>query len=73
MTRHSWMRGGRLDQSRRSVNEVGIELLHHWFLPSGSAPLAITGSEVLGWSPWRSPTLCWRRCAGWPTATSAAS
>jgi hypothetical protein len=51
MTRHSWMRGGRLDQSRRSVNEVGIELLHHWFLPSGSAPLAITGSEVLGVVP----------------------
>jgi hypothetical protein len=36
---------------RRSVNEVGIELLHHWFLPQGSAPLAITGSEVLGVVP----------------------
>jgi hypothetical protein len=35
----------------RSVNEVGIELLHHWFLPSGPAPLAITGSEVLGMVP----------------------
>ena len=36
---------------RRSVNEVGIELLHHWFLPQGPAPLAITGSEVLGVVP----------------------
>jgi hypothetical protein len=36
---------------RRSVNEVGIELLHHWFPPQGSAPLAITGSEVLGVVP----------------------
>jgi hypothetical protein len=33
---------------RRSINEVGIELLHHWFSPQGSVPLAITGSEVLG-------------------------
>jgi hypothetical protein len=41
----AWTRG------RRSVNEVGIELLHHWFLPQGSAPLAITGSEVLGVVP----------------------
>jgi hypothetical protein len=41
----SWTRG------RRSVNEVGIELLHHWFLPQRSAPLAITGSEVLGVVP----------------------
>jgi hypothetical protein len=29
---------------RRSVNEVGIELLHHWFLPQRSVPLAITHS-----------------------------
>jgi len=36
---------------RRSVNEVGIELLHHWFLPPGPAPLAITGAEVLGVVP----------------------
>ena len=36
---------------RRSVNEVGIELLQHWFLPQGPAPLAITGSEVLGVVP----------------------
>ena len=36
---------------RRSVNEVGIELLRHWFLPPGPAPLAITGSEVLGVVP----------------------
>jgi hypothetical protein len=36
---------------RRSVNEVGIELLHHWFPPQRSAPLAITGSEVLGVVP----------------------
>jgi hypothetical protein len=41
----SWTRG------RRSVNEVGIELLHHWFLPHRSAPAAITGSEVLGVVP----------------------
>jgi hypothetical protein len=40
-----WTRG------RRSVNEVGIELLHHWFLPHESAPLAITHSEVLGVVP----------------------
>jgi hypothetical protein len=36
---------------RRSLNEVGIALLHHWFLPQRSAPLAITGSEVLGVVP----------------------
>jgi hypothetical protein len=36
---------------RRSVNEVGIELLHHWFRPQGSAPSAIPGSEVLGVVP----------------------
>jgi hypothetical protein len=36
---------------RRSVNEVGIELLHHWFLPQTSVPPAITGSEVLGVVP----------------------
>jgi hypothetical protein len=36
---------------RRSVNEVGIELLRHWFLPHESVPLAITGSEVLGVVP----------------------
>jgi len=41
----SWTRG------RRSVNEVGIELLHHWFLAQRSAPPAITGSEVLGVVP----------------------
>ena len=40
-----WTRG------RRSVNEVGIELLRHWFPPQRSAPLAITGSEVLGVVP----------------------
>jgi hypothetical protein len=40
-----WTRG------RRSVNEVGIELLRHWFVPQGSAPLVITGSEVLGVVP----------------------
>jgi hypothetical protein len=40
----SWTRG------RRSVNEVGIELLHHWFVP-GAPPLAITRSEVLGVVP----------------------
>jgi hypothetical protein len=32
----SWTRG------RRSINEIGIELLHHWFLPQRSAPPAIT-------------------------------
>jgi hypothetical protein len=36
---------------RRSINEVGIELLHHWFPPQRSAPPAITGSEVLGVVP----------------------
>jgi hypothetical protein len=41
----SWTRG------RRSVNEIGIELLHHWFPPQRSAPQAITGSEVLGVVP----------------------
>ena len=41
----SWTRG------RRSVNEVGIELLHHWFLPHSAVPLAITHSEVLGVIP----------------------
>jgi hypothetical protein len=41
----SWTRG------RRSVNEVGIELLHHWFPPHRSVPPAITGSEVLGVVP----------------------
>ena len=41
----SWTRG------RRSVNEVGIELLHHWFPPQRPAPPAITGSEVLGVDP----------------------
>jgi len=39
-----WTRG------RRSVNEVGIQLLHHWFVPEGP-PLAITRSEVLGVVP----------------------
>lgn len=38
-------------KGRRSVNEVGIELLHHWFLPHESVPLAITRSEVLGVVP----------------------
>jgi hypothetical protein len=32
----SWTRG------RRSINEIGIELLHHWFLAQRSAPPAIT-------------------------------
>jgi hypothetical protein len=41
----SWTRG------RRSINEVGIELLGHWFPPQRPAPLAITGSEVLGVVP----------------------
>ena len=39
-----------MDQGRRSVNEVGIQLLHHWFVPEGP-PLAITRSEVLGVVP----------------------
>ncbi len=65
--------GGRVNQGRRSVNEVGIALLHHWFLPPRSAPPASTGSEVLGWFRWRSPTPCWTSSAAWPTATSAAS
>jgi hypothetical protein len=41
----AWTRG------RRSVNEVGIELLCRWFPPRRSAPLAISGSEVLGVVP----------------------
>jgi hypothetical protein len=41
----AWTKG------RRSVNEVGTELLHHWFLPHESTPLAITHSEVLGVVP----------------------
>jgi hypothetical protein len=41
----AWTKG------RRSVNEVGSELLHHWFLPHESVPLAITRSEVLGVVP----------------------
>jgi len=40
-----WTRG------RRSVNEIGIELLHHWFRPQRAVPPAITGSEVLGVIP----------------------
>jgi hypothetical protein len=40
----AWTRG------RRSVNEVGIELLDHWFLPERPPP-AITHSEVLGVVP----------------------
>jgi hypothetical protein len=40
----AWTRG------RRSINEVGIELLHHWFLPQ-EPPLALTRSEVLGVVP----------------------
>jgi hypothetical protein len=40
----AWTRG------RRSVNEVGIGLLRHWFVP-GVPPLAITHSEVVGVVP----------------------
>jgi hypothetical protein len=40
----AWTRG------RRSVNEVGIGLLHHWFVPEEPPP-AITRSEVLGVVP----------------------
>jgi hypothetical protein len=40
----AWTRG------RRSVKEVGIELLHHWFLPEEPPP-AIIRSEVLGVVP----------------------
>jgi hypothetical protein len=40
----AWTRG------RRSVNEVGIQLLRHWFLPQ-EPPLALTRSEVLGVVP----------------------
>ena len=36
----AWTKG------RRSINEVGIELLHHWFPPQRSAPLAITAQEL---------------------------
>jgi len=40
----SWTKG------RRSINEIGIELLHRWFLPERPL-LAITHSEVLGVVP----------------------
>jgi hypothetical protein len=40
----AWTKG------RRSVNEVGIELLERWFVPD-TPPLAIAGSEVLGVVP----------------------
>jgi hypothetical protein len=40
----AWTRG------RRSVNEVGIDLLRHWFVRD-TPPLAITRSEVLGVVP----------------------
>ena len=36
----AWTKG------RRSVNEIGIELLERWFVPD-TPPLAIAGSEVL--------------------------
>ena len=57
---------------RHSLNKVGIELLHHWFLPERS-PLAITHSEVLGVVPLEITTPCWTSSAAWPTATSAAA
>jgi hypothetical protein len=41
----SWTRG------RGSINEIGIDLVHHWFAPQRSVPPAITGSEVLGVVP----------------------
>jgi len=63
-------RGGRMDRGRRSINEVGIELLHHWFLPERPrSPSPIP--RCSGWSPWRSPTPCWTSSAAWPTTTSA--
>jgi hypothetical protein len=37
-------------KGRRSLNEVGIALLHHWFVPR-RPPLAITHAEVLGVVP----------------------
>jgi hypothetical protein len=40
----AWTRG------RRSINEVGINLLRHWFVRD-TPPLAITRSEVLGVVP----------------------
>lgn len=40
----AWTRG------RRSVNEVGIHLLRHWFVRE-TPPLAIIRSEVLGVTP----------------------
>jgi hypothetical protein len=40
----AWTRG------RRSINEIGIELLERWFLPE-RPPLAIPHSEVLGVVP----------------------
>jgi hypothetical protein len=62
----AWTKG------RRSVNEVGIELLERWFVPD-TPPLAIAGSEVLGVVPLEVTDALRRRSAAWPTATSAAS
>jgi hypothetical protein len=53
----AWTRG------RRSVNEVGIGLLHHWFVPEEPPP-AITRSECWAWSRSRSPTPSWTPSAG---------
>jgi FtsH-binding integral membrane protein len=53
----AWTRG------RRSINEVGIALLHHWSSPAPRSS---------GWSRSRSPTPCWTSSAAWPTATSMA-
>lgn len=58
---------------RRSVNEIGIELLHHWFLPRGQRRWPSPARRSSGWSRSRSPTPCWTSSAAWPTTTSAVS
>ena len=60
-------------KGRRSVNEVGIELLHHWFLPRGQHRRSSPAPRSSAWCRSRSPTPCWTSFAARPTATSAAS
>ena len=57
---------------RRSVDEVGIELLHHWF-PAQRHRSPSPVPRCWGWFRRRSRTPCWTSSAAWPTTTSAAS
>jgi hypothetical protein len=63
----AWTRG------RRSVNEVGIELLHHWSCPRGQRRWPSRAPRSSGWSRSRSPTPCWTSSTAWLAVTSAAS